>query len=56
MILVKESRNAWNNLLEQNPDSVNEIISVFVVLEKIEKEIIRFFPGCMDFRRPGFDE
>ncbi len=56
IISVKRSVEALNNLHNNLPEYSAEIEEAFILLGRILNLSDELFPGCMKFRRPGFDD
>lgn len=53
---IERSLAAWEVVRENFPDTVDELIDIFVLLGRMRKGMHRVFPLVNDFVRPGFDE
>lgn len=56
LIGVEQSQGAWGILLKTLPEKEDEILSWLLLLERIRKGILKYFPNAKLFIRPGFDE
>lgn len=56
LIAVDRSIESWRLIREICPDHLREIRHLLVVLEQLQTDIGKQFPGAREFRRPGFDE
>ncbi len=56
LIAIERSITAWGLLLELMPEEEEEILSVLLILQKLQNLIEAEFPDAMLFIRPGFDE
>lgn len=55
LLAVQISINAWTVLRDQLHDFEREAKHLIVILEQLDREIERLFPGARAFKRPGFD-
>ncbi|MBK6267351.1 hypothetical protein JKA74_20075 [Marivirga sp. S37H4] len=56
LIGIERSVAAWGMLLEKIPEAEDGILSVLVLLQKLQRLIQVEFPDAEKFIRPGFDE
>lgn len=56
LICIERSLGAWEITRTCLPDFSDEIIDFFVLLEKIRRGLMSYFPHADQFIRPGFDE
>ncbi len=56
IISIKRSTEALNNLHDVLPEFSGEIEEAFILLGRILNMTDELFPGCMKFKRPGFDD
>jgi hypothetical protein len=55
LVALDISKCTWEKILNENPDTVDEIISIFIILESMRKDIVNLFADAEKFIRPGFD-
>jgi len=56
LIAVQRSLGAWEIVRSTFPDYSDGMLEIFVLLGKIQRQILRQFPRVDEFVRPGFDE
>jgi hypothetical protein len=56
LISIDRSICAWEKLRSHFPEKTDDIIDIFVQLERIKKLTLKYFPSAMEFKRPGFDK
>ncbi len=56
LIAIERSLASWETVRENFPEKTDELLDVFVSLQRMQKGLLEFFPRAMSFVRPGFDE
>lgn len=56
LLCIERSLGAWEALRQQLPEKADEIIDMLVILGKIRRGLLHYFPEADKFIRPGFDE
>jgi hypothetical protein len=56
LICIERSLGAWEAVRTHLPDFSDEIIDFLVLLEKVRRGLLSYFPDNDKFVRPGFDE
>ena len=56
VIAVERCMQSWTRLFDLLPAQEDDFLKALSLLERMKKEVLKEFPGAMQFVRPGFDE
>ena len=56
IIAIERSMNALSVLYSEFKEKEDDILKFLLELTSIKKQLLKTFPGVMEFKRPGFDD